>query len=207
MTAAGGRGERGAGPADVAFAWLLLTAGVAGFVAAAVLLGEKLALLTDAAYVPSCSINPVLNCGSIMKTDQAEVFGFPNPILGVTAFPVLATTGAALLAGGRLARWYWWGLQIGATLGVGFVGWLIFQSLYRIGALCPYCMVVWAVVWPTFLYVSARNLCRGVFGESLRDSAVTRVLVGWHAPVLLAGYVVVVVLVGVRFWSYWSTLL
>ena len=26
-----------------------------------------------------------------------------------------------------------------------FVHWLIFQSLYRIGALCPYCMVVWAV--------------------------------------------------------------
>lgn len=206
MTQTSGPGT-GQGPADITFAWLLLVAGLVGFIAAAVLLGEKLALLNDATYVPSCSINPVLNCGSIMKTDQAEVFGFPNPIVGVAAFPVLATTGAALLAGGRLARWYWLGLQVGATLGFGFVLWLAFQSLYRIGALCPYCMVVWTVVWPTFLYVTVRNLTRGVFGEPLRISALTRTLAGWHAPVLLLGYVVVLVLIGVRFWSYWSTLL
>src|SRR3712207_6860130 len=38
----------------------------------------------------------------------------------------------------------------GITLGVVFVGWLITQSLYSIHALCPYCVVVWAVVIPTF---------------------------------------------------------
>lgn len=34
---------------------------------------EKIALLKDAAYVPSCSINPVLSCGSVMTTPQAEL--------------------------------------------------------------------------------------------------------------------------------------
>ncbi|GAA4362968.1 vitamin K epoxide reductase family protein [Nocardioides caricicola] len=192
---------------EVALAWLLLLGGMVGLVASSVLIAEKIALLTDPTYVPSCSVNPVLNCGSVMSTAQAEVFGFPNPILGVAAFPVLVTTGATLLAGGRLAAWYWRGLQVGVTLGLGFVLWLAFQSLYRIGALCPYCMVVWAVVWPTFLYVTLRNLRVGIFGTAIQRSRLNRVLGDWHAPVLLGGYLVVLVLVGVRFWSYWSTLL
>lgn len=199
-------GRRPAGE-DIALAWLLLGAGIIGLAASAVLLVEKITLLTDPTYVPTCSVNPVLNCGSIMTNDQAELFGFPNPIIGVAAFPMLATTGAALLAGGRLASWFWRGLQLGVALGLAFVVWLAFQSLYRIGALCPYCMVVWAVVWPTFLYVTLRNLASGMLGESARRSAATRVLGDWHAPILLCGYVVVLILIGVRFWSYWSTAL
>ncbi|MDT0187916.1 vitamin K epoxide reductase family protein [Microbacterium sp. ARD31] len=187
--------------------WLLLVAGALGVVAAFVLTVEKIELLTDATYVPTCSINPVLNCGSIMRTDQAEVFGFPNPLIGLVAFPVLAATGAALLAGGRLRRWYWLGLQVGATAGVGLVGWLVFQSLYRINALCPYCMVVWAVVLPTFWYVTLSNLTTGVLGARARASGITRALVRNHAVVLTIAYVVVLGLILERFWSYWSTLL
>ena len=104
-----------------------------------------------------------------MRTDQAEVFGFPNPLLGLAAFPVLAATGAGLLAGARYRPWYWLGLQAGVTLGAVFVVWLIFQSLYRINALCLYCMVVWAVVIPTFwtvtVTVTATNAARGTFGD------------------------------------------
>ena len=78
-------------------AWALTITGLIGLVAAFVLLVEKIALLTDPTYVPSCSINPVLSCGSIMSTDQAEVFGFPNPILGVAGFTALLTLGVILL--------------------------------------------------------------------------------------------------------------
>jgi len=40
------------------------------------------------------------------------------------------------------------------------VHWLIFQSLYRIGALCPYCMVVWVVTITVFWNVTLHNLTR-----------------------------------------------
>lgn len=191
---------------DRRLAWWLLAAGLIGLAAAGTLLVEKIALLKDPDYVPSCSMNPVLNCGSIMKTDQAEVFGFPNPMIGIASFAVVAATGAAVLAGGRLARWYWLGLQAGVTFGVGFVAWLAFQSLYRIGALCPYCMVVWVVVLPTFWYVSLRNLHAGVFGEAAQRSRVANVLRSYHAPPLLAVFLLLLVLIAERFWSYWSTL-
>src|SRR3546814_5623693 len=95
------------------------------------LLIEKIALLEDPTYVPSCSINPILSCGSVMSTEQAEVFGFPNPIIGVAGFAIVTTVGVALVAGARLQRWFWWGLQAGTTFGVVFIHWLMFQSLDR----------------------------------------------------------------------------
>lgn len=184
----------------------LLAAGLIGLVASTILLIERLRLAGDEDYVPTCSLNPVLSCGSIMESAQASLFGFPNPIIGVAGFPVLLATGAALLAGASLARWYWMGLQVGVTMAVALVGWLAFQSLYRIGALCPYCMVVWAVVVPLFYYVTVRNLAQGVLGTAVIDGAVTRWMRDWHAVVLLLVFVGVLALIAVQFWSYWSTL-
>lgn len=183
--------------------WLLLIGGLLGTAAAFVLTVEKIALLSDAAYVPTCSINPILNCGSIMRTDQAEVFGFPNPLIGLAAFPVLVATGAALLAGARLHHWYWLGLQAGATLGIGFIAWLTFQSLYRINALCPYCMVVWAVVIPTFWYVTLTNVTQGNLGGRAQTSPAAQALVRNHAVILTVTCLGVVALIVQRFWSYW----
>jgi len=192
---------------DRALAWLLLVGGLIGGTAAFVLIVEKIKLLTDSAYVPSCSLNPVLSCGSIMSTEQAEVFGFPNPLIGVAAFPVAAATGAALLAGARLARWYWLGLQVGVTLATVFVGWLIFQSLYRIEALCPYCMAVWCVVLPLFWYVTLRNLGTGVLGARMAQSRGVGVLRDAHALVLTMVFVLILGLITEQFWYYWSTLI
>lgn len=73
-------------------------------VASAALLIERIVLVGDPSYVASCSFNPVLSCGSVMTSEQAALFGFPNPVLGVAAFPVVIATGAGLLAGARYAR-------------------------------------------------------------------------------------------------------
>ncbi|PRC55922.1 hypothetical protein C6A85_41245, partial [Mycobacterium sp. ITM-2017-0098] len=79
----------------------------------------------------------------------------PNPLIGIVSFAVVVVTGVLALAKVNLPRWYWAGLAAGTLLGTGFVHWLIFQSLYRIGALCPYCMVVWAVTIPLLVVVAS----------------------------------------------------
>ncbi|MEV7552243.1 vitamin K epoxide reductase family protein [Amycolatopsis sp. NPDC089917] len=174
--------------------WVLLIGGAIGLVAALVLTVEKIKLLKDFSYIPTCSINPVLSCGSIMKTPQAELFGFPNPLLGIVGFTVVLTTGVAVLSGARLPRWYWLGLQTGSALGVLFVHWLMLQSLYVIGALCPYCMVVWAVTIAVFWYTTLRNLHSG------------RTVLRYHSVVLVVWYAVIAAAVLQAFWSYWKTL-
>jgi uncharacterized membrane protein len=193
-------------PAGRGLAWWLLTGGLIGLVAAFVLAVEKYALLADPAYVPTCSLNPVLSCGSVMASPQAEAFGFPNPLLGVAGFPVVAATGAALLAGGRLAEWFWAALQVGVTAAVVFVHWLVFASLYRIGALCPYCMVVWAVTIPLFTAVTLRNLTAWAPRLPAGVNAAVAAMRGRHSVLLTAWFLLIVAAITQRFWLYWSSL-
>ncbi len=188
-------------------ALLLSVGGGVGPLAAALLLIEKIKLIENPDYIPSCSINPILSCGSVMTTPQAEAFGFPNPVIGVVGFTVVLTTGVALLAGAALRRWYWLGLQAGVTVGIVFVHWLIFQSLYRIDALCPYCMVVWAVTIPLFLYVTLHSLRTGVLPTPRPLAGVVGHLDEYRGVTLTAWYLLISALITERFWDYWQTLL
>ncbi|MEU6077941.1 vitamin K epoxide reductase family protein [Micromonospora sp. NPDC047074] len=189
---------------DRVIGWTLTIGGIVGALAAFVLAVEKIALLEDPGYTPTCSINPILSCGSIMATGQAEVFGFPNPLIGLAAFPVVAAAGAALLAGARLPRWWWLALQAGTVFGVVFVHWLFFQSLYRIGALCPYCMVVWVAMIVLFTYATLHNLERGHLPAPRR---LTATLLRVHSAIPTTWLLILTALIGVRFWDYWRTLL
>ena len=191
-----------------AVGWLLVLGGATGFVAAFVLTVEKLQKLANPNYVPSCSLNPIVSCGSVMDSVQAAVFGFPNPLIGVAAFPVVITAGVVLLAGFQAPRWFWLGLQLGTTLGVVFVHWLIFQSLYSIKALCPYCMVVWAVTIPIFWYTTLHNLERGHLRAGGPPASAGRpaTLIRFHSLVLVLWYLLIVVLILQAFWAFWTSL-
>ena len=87
-----------------ATAWVLTVGGFLGLLAALALTIERIELLQDASYVPSCSLNPVLSCGTVMTTEQAALFGFPNPIIGIVAFTVVLVTGVLTLARIALPR-------------------------------------------------------------------------------------------------------
>lgn len=168
---------------------VLAAASLIGLLAAFVLAVEKFWLLSNPFYQPSCSISARFSCTSVMTSPQAELFGFPNPLLGIAGFAVVLTTAAALIAGARLSWWYWIGLQVGACLGVVFVHWLMWQSFTQIGALCPYCMVVWAVMIVIFIYVTAETVSRLV--ERLGHSAPSRMLLGYHSTIT-AGWLLLI---------------
>jgi uncharacterized membrane protein len=180
--------------------WIII-AGALGLASAFTLTVEKIEMLTDPQFVPSCNFNPVLSCGSIMATSQASVFGFPNPLIGIAAFTVVVTSGILAWSGVRLPRWYWVGLTIGTALGVVFIHWLIFESLYRIGALCPYCMVVWSVTIPLLVVVAS------IAARPVAGNPVLRVLHEWRWSIVAVWFTALILMILVRFWSYWSTLL
>lgn len=187
--------------------WILVIGGTIGLIAAFVLTMEKLALYQNPSYQPSCNLNPVLSCGSIIKTDQASAFGFPNPFIGLASYAVLITTGMALLAGATFKRWYWRGLQAGATLGILFCLWLAYQSLYSIGALCLYCMIVWSITWPIFWYTTLYNLRHKHIPTPKSLEKVVNFMQRHHVDILVSFYVIIFLLIVENFWYYWSTLL
>lgn len=195
-----------AGPLGRGLAWLFLIGGAIGLVSSFALTIEKINKLGNPDYVPSCSVNPIISCGSVMDSPQGALFGFPNPLIGIAAFPVLVTAGVVLLSGFRAPRWFWLGMQLATTLAMIFVHWLIAESLYSITALCPYCLVVWAVTIPVFWYTTLHNVERGhlpVGGARPLAAGLVR----FHSLVVVLWFLVIVGLILQAFWSFWSSLL
>ncbi|GKU63608.1 vitamin K epoxide reductase family protein [Mycobacterium montefiorense] len=185
-------------------AWWVLIAGAVGLVSSITLMVEKIDILLNPSYVPSCNVDPIISCGSVMITPQASVLGYPNPLAGIVAFTVVLVVGVLAVAKVSIPQWFWSVLAAGLLVGTGFVHWLIFQSLYRIGALCPYCMVVWAMTI-TLLVVVASIALSPVLDS--RDSTVARLLYQWRWSLTALWFTAVFLLIMVRFWDYWSTLL
>ncbi|MEU4362947.1 vitamin K epoxide reductase family protein [Promicromonospora sp. NPDC023987] len=168
---------------------LLVVLGGVGFGAAMWLAVEKYLAFIDPDRVASCTINLFVTCSAAMDSWQGALLGFPNPYLGLAAFPVVITTGVVLLTGARLPRWYWMSLLAGTVVGQALIFFLMWTSFYAIVALCPACMVVWTIMWPLLWYQVVRGAQSGDLrvGEGLRNA-----IVGNHAIILVIGYVAAV---------------
>ncbi len=189
------------------YPYLLVIASFIGLICAFVLMMEKMALLKNPAYQPSCNINPVLSCGSIIRTPQASAFGFPNPIIGLIGYPVVITVGMAYFAGAKFKRWLWLGLQAGTIFGLLFVHWLAYESLYSIWALCVYCMVVWTVTIALFWYTLLYNLREGHIKAPSSWKKLIYFAQRHHLDILITWYLIIILGILVRFWYYWKTLI
>jgi uncharacterized membrane protein len=138
----------------------MLVFGVVGLVASFILGVEKIHLIENPNAQLTCSINLVLNCASVMQTWQSSLFGFPNPYIGMMAYPVVITVAVAGLAGVRFPRPFMLTAQICYGLGLIFAYWLFFQSVYAIQILCPWCLFVTAattILFDTLLRYNVRE--------------------------------------------------
>ena len=173
---------------------LLTIVGAIGLLSAAILIIEKIEYLKDPDKALSCNINAFVSCGGVINTPEASAFGFPNPLIGVAGFAIVMTIGVLVLARVELPTFVWAGLQAGVLFGIGFVTWLQTQSIYDIGKLCPYCMVVWTVTIPMFIWVTARNL-----RAYAPNNPMSRVVGDWTLLINILWYVAVISAIWFKF--------
>ncbi|WP_369246687.1 vitamin K epoxide reductase family protein [Streptomyces sp. R41] len=185
-----------------AFALLVVLTGAAGLLASWVITLDKFKLLEDPDFVPGCSLNPVVSCGSVMKSDQASAFGFPNPMLGLVAYGIVICVGMSLLAGAAFPGWYWLTFEAGCLFGIGFVSWLQFESLYRIGALCLWCCLAWLAMILLFWYVTS-FIVRNGFLPAPGPLKAFFAEFAWVLPLLHIGVVGMLILT--RWWDFWTS--
>ncbi|GAA4077233.1 vitamin K epoxide reductase family protein [Streptomyces shaanxiensis] len=186
----------------LAFALLLVLTGAAGLLASWIITLDKFKLLEDPDFTPGCSLNPVLSCGSVMESDQAEAFGFPNPMLGLVTYAVVIGVGVSLLAGAAFPRWYWLTFEAGCLFGIGFVSWLQFESLYRINALCLWCCLAWIATIVLFWYLTSFLVRAGL----LPAPGPVRTLFAEFTWVLVVLHIGVVgMLILTRWWDFWTS--
>ena len=177
--------------------WLVI-AGVIGWWAAFSLTIEKFHALTNPGEAASCDFSPLVQCSKNLESWQGSVFGFPNPILGLTGWVAPIVVGMAILAGARFARWFWICFWAGIAFAFAFVIWLISQSIYILGTLCPWCMVTWAVTIPTFYVVTIHLFRANIVPVSDGVRRAADRLMGWVPLMAVVSYAIIAVLAQVR---------
>ena len=151
----------------------LVGAGLIALISSAILVYERLQIYIDAGHSTVCDINALLSCGTVMRTPQAEAFGFPNPFIGLVGFSIVVTIGAAMMAGAQFKKWFWVCMNVGLAAATAFIMWLWYQTTFQINALCLFCMIVWIMTITLFVKTTVRNVSAGVIpaAQSMRESA------------------------------------
>ena len=175
---------------------LLDASSLVGLVAATALTVDKLDLLRDPGAELSCDVSPLVGCGRGLESWQGSLLGFPNSIIGMAAWSALLAVAVILLMRSQLSVWFWVGLTAALGAALVLVVFLIAQSIYVLGVLCPWCLATWAVTIPAFLATALFTLSR--FGRSHRGRAIGRAGVRWLPTTTLACFFVVALLAQVR---------
>jgi len=180
----------------LSLAIVLIVTGAIGWWAAFSLTLDKLAVLTDKNTDLDCNFSLIVQCGKNLDSWQGSVLGFPNPILGLAGFVAPIAVGVALLAGATFARWFWIAFNVGVAGALAFCIWLMYQSIFDLGTLCPWCMLVWSVVIPMFWTLTLANARAGRFGAGLETLGAR--LYGWVPAITIASYIIIAVVAQLR---------
>jgi hypothetical protein len=189
---------------DKSYPYILIITGLIGIASSFFLSVDKFKILQNPAYKPSCNLNPILACGDVLKTHQGSAFGFPNPFIGLAAFAVFVTIGMGMLAGAKYKKWFHQGLQLGTILGLAFISWLFYQSLYKIHALCPWCMAVWAIVIISFWYTLIFNIDHGFIKLPKNLKAYYPKVRKIHLEIIIIFFLVLTLFILNHFWYYFG---
>lgn len=182
---------------------LILVFSITALIASFVLTIDKFSVLQNPNAVLSCSINIVLNCSTVMHTWQSSLLGFPNMIIGLMSFPVFITIAIAGLSGVKFPRWFLTAFNIGVGLSALFAFWLVFQSIYAIQVLCPWCLVVTTSVTFVVAAITHYNLDHNTFNVSKKlNKKIQAFLSKDYDKLIVASWLVLIIaLIFIKFGS------
>lgn len=175
---------------------VLILTGAIGWYSAFRLTLDKLEVLANPTADLDCNFSFIVQCGFNLGSAQGAVLGFPNPLLGLGGFVAPIAVGVALLAGATMARWFWIAFTAGVAGALGFCIWLMYQSIFVLGTLCPWCMLVWAAVIPLFWTLVLDRARNGVFGRGA--VRIGERLYGWVPALTIGSYLVVAIVAQLR---------
>jgi uncharacterized membrane protein len=139
-----------------------------------------------------------VQCGKNLSSWQGSLLGFPNPLIGMMAWPVVAATGVGMLAGARFANWYWRAFDIVATLGFLFTVWLYVESVFVLGTLCPWCMVTWIATITLTVVAKGYTIKNGVWGTRPWILATGAKILSWSPTIIFGILLIEAVIAQVR---------
>jgi len=184
--------------------YIIIVASIVGLIASAVLIYDQVQIWQTPNYSAPCDLNPILSCGSVINSKDGHVFGIPAPFFGLIMFPALATMGIVMASGIKLKRWLWIGMQIALTGGVIFALWLFWVSLYKIHALCPYCLGTDAAIYTMAWYVTLYNIEQGYIFNNRKLNKFNHFIRKHHLDILIGIFLFTGAFILHHFWYYYG---
>jgi uncharacterized membrane protein len=187
------------------FPYLLGVGGLLGLVASFILSYDTFRISQNSHYLPSCNLNPVLSCGNVINASGDKIFGVPYPYYGIAAFAVILTIAVVMFAGAKFKNWFWIAFQTAATLGIIGAYSLLLKSIFKIHALCPYCLSVDVVTTTLVWYLTLYNFDNKIIKLK---SARAKKIYGWvrmhHLDLLVLWFLLVIAFILNHFWYYYG---
>ncbi|WP_105565292.1 vitamin K epoxide reductase family protein [Microbacterium halophytorum] len=177
--------------------WLIIAA-VVGLTAAFELTIEKFDAYENPGQGAACDFSVLVQCTANLNSPQGSAFGFPNPLIGLVGWMAPLVVGVAVLAGARFPKWFWAAFTAGMTFAFGFVCWLIYQSIFNLGTLCPWCMATWSVTIPSFFAVALHAIRIGAIPLGRRAAKIAEALYGWVPVITVASFAVIAIIAQLR---------
>ncbi len=135
---------------------------ILGILVSFILSLEYLTILSNQTKTLSCDINAQISCSSVMLSNQARVFfNIPNTYFGFIFYSIMLTFFIINIfekINNRILNSIFFLISL---IGIIFSAWLMQQSIFAIGSLCPYCIVSFisaSCIFFAALYLTIKNL-------------------------------------------------
>jgi uncharacterized membrane protein len=179
----------------------MLVSSVLSLFASLVLSIDAIKLAAEPSGPLSCNINSVLSCGTVAKSWQSQLLGFPNAYLGLMTEPVVITIAIAGLGLVAFPRWFMRVAHVVYGLGLVFALWLLSQSFFVINALCPWCLLVTASTITVFSTMSRVVLLENTwnFSPERQEKVVAFLEKGWGRVIYTGAYATIIIAIIVKY--------
>ncbi len=188
-----------------AFPYILTVGSALGLLASFILSYDTVKISQNSHYAPACNLNPVLSCGDVINASGDKILNVPYPFYGIAAFAALLAIAVVLLAGAQFKRWLWICLEIGGVLGLAAAYAMLIKSVYKIHALCPYCLTIdietTTMVWYLTLY-NIDNKYMTLPGTRAKQTY--KWVREHHLDLLILWFLIIIGLVLKHFWYYYG---
>lgn len=182
-------------------AYIVIISGFLGTFTAFTLLTNRIEYYKNPDFIPPCSVNVWLDCGIVMKSKWASLFGFPNTIIGLITYPMAVLTGLFILLNPKNNKYlmlFCTGLS-GLGLVVNLV--LLYISSYLIASLCPWCLLAGVATSNIFFALTVYCINQDHLSFSPQTQLKLKKLIKgfWTIPAVVAYYLIIVLFVWFSF--------
>lgn len=94
----------------------------------------------------ACDLNAIFSCSNVFDAWQSRVFGFSNSLICMIFFALTAGVALAAASGSAINQRLRQVFHFFSIFFLGFGAWYLWQSTYRIGFICIFCLFCYSAV-------------------------------------------------------------